>query len=95
MIIGLRRRGLQRLFERGERRRIPPNQIEKIEAIEDIMAQLDVAAGSQDMNKPGFRLHPLSGDLAGFWSVAVSGNWRITFRFDATDVTDVDLVDYH
>ena len=92
MIIGFRHRGLQRLFERGERRRIPPNQIEKIE---DILAQLDVAAGSQDMNKPGFRLHPLSGDLAGFWSVAVSGNWRITFRFDATDVTDVDLVDYH
>ena len=92
MIIGFRHRGLQRLFERGERRRIPPNQIEKIE---DILAQLDVAAGSQDMNKPGFRLHPLSGDLAGFWSVAVSGNWRITFRFDSTDVTDVDLVDYH
>ncbi len=92
MIIGFRHRGLQRLFERGERRRIPPNQIAKIE---DILAQLDVAAGSQDMNKPGFRLHPLSGDLAGFWSVAVSGNWRITFRFDATDVTDVDLVDYH
>ncbi len=92
MIIGFRHRGLQRLFERGERRRIPPNQIAKIE---DILAQLDVATGSQDMNKPGFRLHPLSGDLAGFWSVAVSGNWRITFRFDATDVTDVDLVDYH
>ena len=92
MIIGFRHHGLQRLFERGERRRIPPNQIEKIE---DILAQLDVAAGSQDMNKPGFRLHPLSGDLAGFWSVAVSGNWRITFRFDATDVTDVDLVEYH
>ena len=92
MIIGFRHRGLQRLFERGERRRIPPNQIAKIE---DILAQLDVAAGSQDMNKPGFRLHLLSGDLAGFWSVAVSGNWRIIFRFDATDVTDVDLVDYH
>jgi proteic killer suppression protein len=92
MIIGFRHRGLQRLFERGERRRIPPNQIAKIE---DILAQLDVATGSQDMNKPGFRLHPLSGDLADFWSVAVSGNWRITFRFDATDVTDVDLVDYH
>ena len=92
MIIGFRHRGFQRLFERGERRRIPPNQIGKIE---DILAQLDVAAGSQDMNKPGFRLHPLSGDLAGFWSVAVSGNWRIIFRFDATDVTDVDLVDYH
>ena len=92
MIIGFRHRGLQRLYERGERRRIPPNQIAKVEAI---LAQLDVATGPQDMNKPGFRLHPLTGDLAGYWSVTISGNWRITFRFDADNVTDVDLVDYH
>jgi proteic killer suppression protein len=47
------------------------------------------------MNKPGFRLHPLSGDLAGFWSVTVSGNWRIIFRFDAGNAYDVDFLDYH
>lgn len=48
-----------------------------------------------DMDLPGFRLHPLKGDLAGFWSVSVSGNWRIIFRFAAAHARDVDLVDYH
>ncbi len=47
------------------------------------------------MDLPGFRLHPLKGDLAGYWAVTVSGNWRIVFRFAGTDATDVDLVDYH
>ncbi len=47
------------------------------------------------MDQPGYRLHPLSGSLAGFWSVAVSRNWRIIFRFDGGNVTDVDFVDYH
>ena len=44
---------------------------------------------------PGYRLHPLRGDLKGLWSIAISGNWRITCRFEAGDVYDVDLVDYH
>jgi proteic killer suppression protein len=92
MIIGFRHRGLQRLFEKGERRRIPPEYIDKVE---DILARLDAATAPQDLNLPGYRLHQLSGDLTGFWSIAVSGNWRIIFRFDDGDVTNVDLVDYH
>jgi proteic killer suppression protein len=47
------------------------------------------------MDLPGFRLHPLKGDLAGYWSVSVSGNWRIVFRFEGAHASDVDLVDYH
>jgi len=47
------------------------------------------------MNLPGYRLHPLKGDLAGFWSVTVRANWRIVFRFVDGDARDVDLVDYH
>ena len=47
------------------------------------------------MGLPGFRLHPLKGDLAGAWAVSVSGNWRIVWRFDGPDVVDVDLIDYH
>ena len=47
------------------------------------------------MNLPGFGLHPLKGDLAGYWAVTVSGNWRVVFRFDGPDVRDVDLLDYH
>jgi plasmid maintenance system killer protein len=48
-----------------------------------------------DMNLPGWRLHPLKGELAGFWSVTVTANWRIIWRFEGRDVTDVDYVDYH
>ncbi|MGH8602978.1 MAG: type II toxin-antitoxin system RelE/ParE family toxin [Gammaproteobacteria bacterium] len=47
------------------------------------------------MGLPGFRLHPLKGDLKGLWSVSVSGNWRIIFRFEEGHAYDVDLVDYH
>jgi toxin HigB-1 len=47
------------------------------------------------MDLPGFRLHPLKGDLEGYWSVSVSGNWRIIFRFDGGNACAVDLVDYH
>ena len=47
------------------------------------------------MDLPGFRLHPLKGDLAGFWSVTVSGNWRVVFHFEGGHAGDVDLVDYH
>jgi toxin HigB-1 len=44
---------------------------------------------------PGWRLHPLKGDLAGYWSITVSANWRIIFRFEQSDATDLDLIDYH
>ena len=47
------------------------------------------------MDLPGARLHPLSGERAGQWSVRVSGNWRIVFRFEGREAVDVDLVDYH
>ena len=44
---------------------------------------------------PGWRLHALKGDYAGHWSVSVSGNWRIVFRFEDENAYDVDLIDYH
>jgi len=44
---------------------------------------------------PVYRLHPLKGDLKGFWSVTVRANWRIIFRFEGTDAFDVELIDYH
>lgn len=47
------------------------------------------------MALPGYRLHPLKGDLKGFWSVTVSGNWPIIFRIEERNVRDVDLIDYH
>ena len=60
-----------------------------------ILARLGEASEAGDMDLPGFRLHRLRGDLAGFWSVTVSGNWRVIFRFEGGHASDVDLVDYH
>lgn len=66
-----------------------------LDKIENILALLDVAAGPENMDVPGFRLHPLKGDLRGFWSVTVRANWRVIWRFEGTDAVDVDLIDYH
>ncbi len=63
--------------------------------IERIIARLDVAMTPNMMALPGLKLHSLKGELQGFLSVYVTCNWRIIFRFDGTDVVDVDLVDYH
>ena len=69
--------------------------VDSVTRIEEILTLLDVVARPGEMDQPGYRLHPLSGNLAGFWSVTVSRNWRIIFRFDGSNVTDVDFVDYH
>ena len=83
---------MQRLYERGDSSRINPILVEKVETA---LGLLDVAETPEAVNLPGYRLHPLRGDLRGFWSIRVSGNWRLIFRFDDRDVCDVDLVDYH
>jgi proteic killer suppression protein len=92
VITRFQHKGLQLLYEKGDRRRVPPAYVAKIERI---LARLDEATGPNSMDLPGFRLHPLKGDLAGYWSVSVSGNWRIVFRFEGAHASDVDLVDYH
>lgn len=92
MICRLRHRGLKRLYERNEGRGLPAAQIDKIRRI---LARLDQATAPEHMDLPGLRLHPLKGELAGFWSVTVHANWRIVFRFENGDVTDVDYLDYH
>ena len=92
MIRSFRHKGLKLLYEKGDRRRVSADQADKIERI---LARLDQAGEPCDMNLPGYRLHPLKGDLASFWSVTVSGNWRVIFRFEDGHACDVDLTDYH
>ncbi|MFO7481259.1 type II toxin-antitoxin system RelE/ParE family toxin [Oceanibaculum nanhaiense] len=92
MIRSFRHKGLKLLYEKGERRRLPPEQIDKIERM---IARLDQARDSSEMDLPGWRLHMLKGTLEGFWSVTVTGNWRVIFRMEGGDAHDVDLVDYH
>ena len=60
-----------------------------------VLLTLDSATSPEGMNVPGYRLHPLKGDLRGLWSVTIGGNWRILFRFEQGDAVNVDLVDYH
>jgi len=60
-----------------------------------ILADLDQAQRSEDMNVPGYRLHPLVGKLKGFYSVRVTGNFRVIFRLEAGETWDVDFGDYH
>jgi len=60
-----------------------------------LLTFLDQAAGPDDLDLPGWRLHPLKGELAGFWSLTVNGNWRVIFRFTGIDVELLDYLDYH
>jgi proteic killer suppression protein len=92
VIRSFKHRGLKRLYERGDRSGIRPDLVDDID---DILARLDSARAPQALNLPGYRLHPLKGDLRGFWSVTVRANWRIIFRFEDVDVLDVELINYH
>jgi proteic killer suppression protein len=92
VIISFRHKGLARLYQRAERRGVTADLLPKVERI---LARPDVVTSAGQMDLPGWKLHPLKGKLKGFWSVWVSGNWRIIFRFTGTDAADVDLVDYH
>ena len=92
MIRSFKHRGLKRLHERDDRRGIRPD---LVDTVQEILTVLDGAATPQALNLPGYHLHPLKGDLRGFWSVTVRANWRIIFRFEGEDALDVELIDYH
>ena len=92
MIRSFKHRGLKRLYERNDRSGIRPD---LADTVQEILTVLDDATTPQELNLPGYRLHSLKGDLAGFWSVTVRANWRIIFRFEDSDAFDVELIDYH
>jgi proteic killer suppression protein len=92
-VIGsFKHRGLKALYDGRTARRVAP---EHVQRLRDILGVLDRSRRPDDMDLPGFRLHPLRGGLAGFWAVSVSGNWRVTFRFEDGHAVDVDYTDYH
>ncbi len=91
MIRSFKHRGLRRLYEQADGRKLPP---ELLSRTEEILALLDVAATVRDMDLPHFRLHPLKGERSGLWAVTVRANWRIVFRFDG-EPEEVDFLDYH
>ena len=92
MIGNIRHKGLRQFYQTGTRRGINSQWVTRIG---DVLAALEVATKPEDMMLPGLNCHLLTGNYAGFYSVSITGNWRIVFRFEDGQPTDVDLVDYH
>ena len=92
MTTGFNHKGLKRLYEPGERQGIGANMLVRVE---EILSILDAAETIEEMDIPGYRLHPLIGKFKGFWSIRVTGNCRIIFRFEQGEAFDVDLIDDH
>jgi proteic killer suppression protein len=92
MIRSFQHKGLERFFLTGSKSGIQPRHATKLRLQ---LTALEHATIPKDMNAPGWRLHRLRGEFAGFHAVSVSGNWRLIFRFEGPEVVDVDYVDYH
>lgn len=91
-IKNFKHKGLKSFFENGEKSGIQAAHAKKIARLLD---RLDAVAEIRDINFPGADFHPLSGNLRGWYSIHVNGNWTIIFRFSNGEVIDVDLTDYH
>lgn len=92
MIRSFQHRGLKRFFVDGDRKLLGPDLVKRIKFL---LSALDVANTVNEMDIVGAHLHELKGNRKGVWSVRVSGNWRITFRFENENAYDVNLEDYH
>ena len=92
MIKSFRHKGLAAFYYDGDHSGVNTQHAARLGRILD---RLDASIGPEDMNLPGFKLHELKGREKGTLSVWVSGNWRVTFRFDGNDAIVVDYHDYH
>lgn len=80
------------MYDKDDAARVPAQDLRRVRLI---LAALDSAQSATDLGVQTFHLHPLKGDLKGFWAITVRANWRIVFRFERGNVCDVDLIDYH
>lgn len=92
MIKSFRHWGVERFFSSGSLVGIQSKHAARLRLQ---LGRLDAARSPRDMDLPGWRLHPLKGDMAGSWAVWVDANWRLVFRFDGVDAISVDYLDYH
>lgn len=92
MIQSFRHKGLRKLFESGGTSGVQASHAKRLRMQ---LAALDTAQSIEDMNIPGFALHPLKGEMRGRWSISVSGNWRLTFEFKDGNAYVLDYEDYH
>jgi proteic killer suppression protein len=90
-----RHKGLRQLHEDGSAKGVPSAMADKVRKL---LFALETAASLEQLGRfPGWKLHPLKGDLKGFWSLTVTGNWRLIFGYDekTNTASDTDLIDYH
>jgi len=92
MILSFKHKGLRRFYEAGTTAGIQATHKKRLQMI---LVALDTATCIEDMDIPGFKLHQLKASLRGIWSISVSGNWRITFRFEDGNAHVVNYEDYH
>lgn len=92
MIVSFLHKGLERFYLTGSKAGI---QAEHARKLKEILFLLENASKPEELNYPNYRLHELQGDRKGFWSMKVSGNWRVTFRFVGADIELANYEDYH
>ena len=92
MIQSFRHKGLRRYYESGSAAGVQPHHTKRLRML---LTALDTAQSIDDMDIPGFRLHPLKGARRSRWSVWVNGNWRVTFEFKDGHAYVLDYEDYH
>lgn len=92
MIRTFKHKGLQSFFLHGESAKICQNHFRRLQLI---LAKLNTSTNIADLHFPGSDLHQLKGEKKEYWSIKVSANWRVIFRFENKDIYDVDYLDYH
>lgn len=92
MIRSFAHKGLEKFFLKGTKSGIQAKHAPRLRLI---LGRLNASVAPEDMNLPGLALHQLTGDRSGVWSVKVSGNWRVTFRFVGEHAEVVNYEDYH
>ena len=93
MIGTVRHKALQQFFETGNTKGLPADMVARLRRMLSALHATDDL--EQLRTLPGWRLHALKGDMQDYWSLSVSGNWRLIFRWQEGVANDLDLVDYH
>jgi proteic killer suppression protein len=93
LIVSIRHKSLERLWESGETRGLPADQVKRLRTVLSLLSA--VASLQMVATVPGWRLHELKGDRKGTWSITITRNWRLTFRLEGEAIHDIDLEDYH
>lgn len=92
MIGSIRHKGLAALYYDDQAKGVNQSLVKRLR---QVLALLETAFTAEDMDLPGLKFHHLKGDLAGYYAVSISGNWRVIFRFEEGQALDIDLIDYH